>query len=889
MDNSLTTSFSSSASQTRSMVAQILAREAITVTHDPSMPSAAFDLKNRTLILPCWDTSKVGDNAKPVYDFLVGHEVGHAKHTPADGWKTTSERIGGTDPRSQKVAADFLNVVEDARIEKMIKREFPGLRKDFTVGYQALAKMDIFGIGNRDIGTMRFIDRINLHFKLGIHNGLEVPFHNDVEREFVKRIDSALSFDDVAQIAADLYAHEQEKKRDAEREDGEGNAGGVDGKDDGSEGKTGTDGKDQGKADGKDQGKGEGNDGTDGDDGSEGSEGSEGDADGNGEDAEGNNPSKQSGDNDAEEGKDSTKSRNGNGKAPDPSARGGCVNNPTPEGSETQDALENFKQVMSDAKGAREIVLRVADIDASKVVIQPLDFVNLVNENLTFDDGNSFGNAKCLPDPIRVQKLALACYDASSRRQKASVDAMVKRFETRRAARDHSLMGSCKSGRISMRSLTKYKFSEDIFDRITIKRDEKNHGIVILLDWSGSMGQILQSATEQVCGIVQFCRRVGIPAEVYVFTTMHVPVADKWLHDDIMSGKVGSRDKDGKPIETRHTIARWGSCAKYSASGEAFRFTDHVCNLPEGTTAKGNHAIYQPFSLFKVHDAKMDIRKFQNTFGRLLLLTQLCGNMKDPEIFREGIRTNYPRIGDALMLGNTPLDESIVAMRSIVENFRKSSNTKVTFISMSDGDGSSLVSHHHHTAVVAQTSDPHRLRRVLVDGRTGRRYADSEGGFSSCGSTQLPVVQMFRDTTDAAIVGIMMTSHRGSREEGNNATTCGTYIRWYWQKMHDLRGVPNGTARDTRAADEELRKITENSKKQFVDNSWLALDLPPYNMYFIVGIRSDNEVANDQKKELRRLGTMKNRKVALTRQFILNAEAAQINRAFINRLMDIVA
>lgn len=885
MDNSLTTSFSSPATQTRSLVAQILAREAITVTHDPSMPSAAFDLKNRTLILPCWDTTKVGENAKPVYDFLVGHEVGHAKHTPADGWKSTSERIGGTDPRSQKVAADFLNVVEDARIEKMIKREFPGLRKDFTVGYETLAKMDIFGIGKRDISTMRFIDRLNLHFKLGIHTGLEVPFHNDAEREFVKRIDGALSFDDVSQIASDLYAYEQEKKRNAENEESEGNAGGNEGKQEGNEG-NGAEGKEDGTEDGN-EGEQDGNKSGTGDeqgkDGNpedgEGEEGGEGNAkgkpgeDGEGEqDAEGNEPSAKS-EKDGEQ-QDGI-ARNGCGKGADPSARGGAKYNPVPEGSETQDALDQFKSKMTRTNGTKEVILRVADIDSGKVVIQPLDFINLVNENLLFADDNGKGNA---PNPVQVQNLALACFDATTRRQKSAVDAMVKRFETRRAARDHARTGSCKSGRISMRSLTKYKFSDDIFDRIVIKRDEKNHGIVILLDWSGSMGQIIQPTADQVCGIVQFCRRVGIPAEVYVFTTMHVPVADKWLHDDIMSRKMGTV-ANGKPVETRHTIARWGTCANYNASVEAFRFTDHVCNLPEGTAAKGNNAVYQPFSLFKVYDAKMDIRKFQNTFGRLLLLSQLIGNMKDTQIFRSGYRTIYPAVNDCLCLGNTPLDESIVAMRSIVENFRKSSNTKVTFISMSDGDGSSLVHHYNHTAI-SQVNGNRTAKRILVDGRTGRRFTDCEN-FGSNGTTQSPVVQMFRDTTDAAIVGIMMTNHHGSRETGNNATGTAPYWRWVSSKGgYHLRDAKQKV---------EFEALRATHTKQFVEDGWIALDLTPYNMYFIVGVRRERDLEWDQKKERKRLDSMKNRKVALTREFILNAEVDQTNRAFINRLMDIVA
>ena len=42
-------------------------------------------------------------------------------------------------------------------------------------------------------------------------------------------------------------------------------------------------------------------------------------------------------------------------------------------------------------------------------------------------------------------------------------------------------------------------------------------------------------------------------------------------------------------------------------------------------------------------------------------------------------------------------------------------------------------------------------------------------------------------------------------------------------------------------------------------------------------------------KERKRLESLKNRKTAIEREMILNAEQSQCNRAFINRLMDIVA
>ena len=61
-------------------------------------------------------------------------------------------------------------------------------------------------------------------------------------------------------------------------------------------------------------------------------------------------------------------------------------------------------------------------------------------------------------------------------------------------------------------------FNEDIFKKITVIPEGKNHGLVFLLDWSGSMQTILENTMKQLFNLVWFCRKVNIPFEVYAFT-----------------------------------------------------------------------------------------------------------------------------------------------------------------------------------------------------------------------------------------------------------------------------------------------------------------------------------------------------------------------------------
>ena len=59
---------------------------------------------------------------------------------------------------------------------------------------------------------------------------------------------------------------------------------------------------------------------------------------------------------------------------------------------------------------------------------------------------------------------------------------------------------------------------EDLFKKVTVIPDGKNHGLIFVLDWSGSMAHVLQNTIKQLYNLVWFCRKVNIPYDVYAFT-----------------------------------------------------------------------------------------------------------------------------------------------------------------------------------------------------------------------------------------------------------------------------------------------------------------------------------------------------------------------------------
>ena len=98
----------------KSQLAKLLATEDLIVEHK-QVRLHAFNVHTRLLTLPMWDKA-----SNTVYDLLVGHEVGHAFFTPDEN---SLEKV---------VPFQFVNVVEDARIEKMMKRKYMDLQKRFS-------------------------------------------------------------------------------------------------------------------------------------------------------------------------------------------------------------------------------------------------------------------------------------------------------------------------------------------------------------------------------------------------------------------------------------------------------------------------------------------------------------------------------------------------------------------------------------------------------------------------------------------------------------------------------------------------------------------------------------------------------------------------------------
>ena len=181
----------------KSQLAKLLATEDLVVEHK-HVTSAQFNVHTRVLTLPLWELA-----SNNVYDVLVAHEVGHALYTPDEDW---TDKV--------KVPQQFVNVCEDARIEKLMKRRYMGLAKTFYNGYNELNEQDFFEINDEDITTFNLADRANLYFKIGSFLPLDFSV---TEKQIIDLIGSSETFDDTLKAAESLYeycvAQQEEQKK----------------------------------------------------------------------------------------------------------------------------------------------------------------------------------------------------------------------------------------------------------------------------------------------------------------------------------------------------------------------------------------------------------------------------------------------------------------------------------------------------------------------------------------------------------------------------------------------------------------------------------------------------------------------------------------------------
>tara|TARA_B100001094_G_scaffold328334_1_gene388517 strand:+ start:24444 stop:26747 length:2304 start_codon:yes stop_codon:yes gene_type:complete len=496
----------------KSLLARLLAEENIRVEHSSEVVTASFNVETRLLLLPIWkDESYTPD----IYDLFVGHEVAHALYTPSD-----LEVLEDAMKRSNHA---FLNVVEDARIEKLMKRKFQGLQAPFKNAYQDLYDRDFFSLKGQPIQSRNFIDRINLFFKLRYALNLYAPsIFNSEEMLFIRRIDDAETYSEVADICEDLYKYLKEKQEEQPQQQMSPSESGGDNE----------------PQDGETQEMPSDEDATEFDETS---------ASGEGEEESDETPEESSEESNGEE---------TNQKEQKSTTSSDDKSNPQ-DGQQTSIRIDEFSSETS--QSLEDNLKDMVNENARESV-----YINL-HHNYEFSDyihdykevQSDFEHQISALDVVHRQQFSHA--DAPDLKfpslkeliseNSKTISYLVKEFEMKKAARAQALSSEAKTGAINTSKLWSYQVNEDIFLRKTNTPDGKNHGMVMVVDWSGSMGSTVLNTVKQTIVLATFCKRVGIPFEVYNFTSVNrkepsngFPELSKFSTSDIVLNNIALRN-----------------------------------------------------------------------------------------------------------------------------------------------------------------------------------------------------------------------------------------------------------------------------------------------------------------------------------------------------------
>ena len=543
----------------KSQLAKLLATEDL-VVENRAVETASFNVETRVLTLPQWERA-----SGTVYDMLVGHEVGHALFTP------------NQDP-PKNIPHQFVNVVEDARIEKLMKRKYMGLAKTFYNGYKELSDNDFFVLEGEDLAKMNLADRANLWFKIG--NYVDIPVKNDEEKEIIEMISKTETFADVIVVSEILYNYckkAQEKVGDTD-----------------------TQVQQQQESEQEQQQQVPQNNGK------------EGDVD------------------------DSSNQKTGETSAGKPDVQNGSTD-PSPKEPEVH-TVNSLDEKLKDLIGNNQ--QEYTYVEVPKV---NLDTIIAPNDEIHYCIDDYFAEFAKRKECSDVYSGADKKYQEFKKSAQKEVNYLVKEFECRKAADSYARATTARTGVLDCTKLHTYKYNEDLFKKVSVIPDGKNHGLVFVLDWSGSMANILDDTCKQLFNLIWFCRKVSIPFEVYAFTNEWKRSYFDYQKDEYVNVKL----------------------------------------KPHYEKKDGLLSVDDSFTMMNILTSKVSGKEIEKQMINIWRIAQYFSS-------------HYCEycIPDRLSLSGTPLNEALVSMHQILPKFQRENKLqKVQCIVLTDGEANPLTRH----------------------------------------------------------------------------------------------------------------------------------------------------------------------------------------------------
>ena len=312
-----------------------------------------------------------------------------------------------------------------------------------------------------------------------------------------------------------------------------------------------------------------------------------------------------------------------------------------------------------------------------------------------------------------MMALATENFNNFRSKNKKVVEYLAKEFEMKKAAKEHSRAATANSGILDSERLYTYKYNEHIFKKLTITPDGKNHGLVMFVDWSGSMGRNMKGTIEQMMVLVMFCKRVNIPFEVYAFSDSYTRYDDdqnkSWI------------DSNGYMADPK--IREYGTIA------------------------------LNRFNLMNLFSSRMKAKQLHEAYIYMSATAEYySGNYS----WSQDIRFDIP---NEMHLGGTPLNSSLFVSFSVMREFVKKNQVDViNSIFLTDGD-----SHSCNNYWVGENETKHfcpKEQNVIFRDSVSKKQKQVTNvhSYRTSNSITEALVRFQRDVFDINIVNFFLSS-----------------------------------------------------------------------------------------------------------------------------------
>ena len=644
--------------EVKGQLAKLLATEDL-IVESKKVETACFNVHTRVLTLPMWD--KASNN---VYDALVGHEVGHALFTPDSNWFQEID-----------IPMGIVNVVEDARIEKMMKRKYAGLSKTFYTGYHELSDSDFFQIQGKNLNTFNFADRVNLYYKIGNYN--DIPLKNDREKELLSMVGATETFEDVLDVSKLLHEYckqeiedmkkELEQKMEEEAQMFGGSGSGLGGSSD------------------------------------------------ENSDEEINNDTEyqvvDAEEDDESDFEDQPSSNISISQIPAAELDAAIQKIEGGEGGieiSSATALDRSIQNLNKSDSVQNEYFELPQVNTGHIIIDNAHIHKCIeiewSEQITNKKTHQYLESEYDPSKYVLESLNDAKKDFKDFKKSAQkeVNYLVKEFEMKKSASAYARAATSRTGVLDTTKLHTYKYNEDLFKKVTVLPDGKNHGLVFILDWSGSMNSVMLDTVKQLYNLIWFCRKIQVPFEVYAFTNCYPNPNTKTSYEV----KEGVAQIDGS------------------------------------------------FSLMNLLTHKVNSKTLESQMENIYLIAKALA----------WGYTNYYNIPLGMGLSGTPLNETLVCLHEILPQFKKDNQVeKVQCVILTDGEAHPLRFHHEFSHRWGEECEKYMGTSyigencILRDRKTGNTYAFDDNSFTM---TDV-LLQNLRDKfTDVNFIGFRILPPR---------------------------------------------------------------------------------------------------------------------------------